>query len=159
VGRILLIIIAALAVLAAVPLLLLSLRGSLAVRRFRRVHGSRGKDLLIVYSASPHWQRYIEEHWLPRWGDRAVVLDWSGRSRWTAVGASEAPPEVQLFRAVSGSREFNPLAVVVPLTGPISVVRFWRAFRDAKHGNEAALRAAEQRLEHTLGPPPQPGAL
>ena len=124
-------------------------RGARAVRRFRAVWGTQGKDLLLVYSNSPHWQSYIETHWLPRWGERAVVLNWSERARWPADS-----PAVRLFRIVGGAREFNPLAVVVPLAGRITVVRFWRAFRDYKHGKDAALRAAEGTLEAALGPPP-----
>src|SRR5918911_507082 len=54
-----------------------------AVRRFRAVWGARGRDLLLVYSNSPNWQPYVEANWLPRWGERAVVLNWSERSRWS----------------------------------------------------------------------------
>lgn len=143
---------AALALLAVGPLAVQSWRIAAAVRRFRAVHGERGRDLLLVYSASPHWQRYVEEEWLPRWSGRAVVLDWSARARWT--GREAERPEVALFRAVAGPREFNPLAVVVPLTGPIRVVRFWRAFRDYKHGNDGALRSAERELSDALWPAP-----
>jgi hypothetical protein len=128
-------------------------RGARAVRRFRAVWGTRGKDLLLVYSNSPHWQHYVETHWLRRWGERAVVLNWSERARWLTADV----PEARLFRVVGGAREFNPLAVVVPAAGPIKVVRFWRAFRDYKHGRDAALRAAEAALDEALGPAP-PGA-
>lgn len=41
-----------------------------AVRRFRAAWEPRGKDLLLVYSNSPHWKAYVEERWLPRWGHR-----------------------------------------------------------------------------------------
>ena len=95
-----------------------------AVRGFRATWGAQRKDVLIVYSNSPHWQRYIEEKWLPRWGHRAVVLNWSERNQWTASGRTE----VALFRAFAGEREFNPLGVVVPHHGKVQVVRFWRAF-------------------------------
>lgn len=81
-----------------------------AVRRFRSIWGIQGKDLLLVYSNSPHWQRHVEENWLPRWGHRVVVLNWSERSKW----ARPARAEVALFRAFAGGREFNPLGIVVP---------------------------------------------
>src|SRR6266404_1245094 len=76
-----------------------------AVRRFRAAWQSQGRDLLLVYSNSPNWKRYVEEKWLPRWGDRAVVLNWSERQNWRR----DLRPEVSLFRAFAGDREFNPL--------------------------------------------------
>jgi hypothetical protein len=117
-----------------------------AVRQFRAVWGTRGKDLLLVYSNSPHWQRYIEETWFPRWGHRAVVLNWSERRNWRRARA-----EVALFRAFAGTREFNPLGIVVPAIGrQADVVRFWLAFREYKHGKDRRLRAAEAELEQYL---------
>jgi hypothetical protein len=118
-----------------------------AIRRFRTVWGTQGKDLLLVYSNSPHWQHYVEATWLPRWGHRAVVLNWSERSQWT----DDSRPEVALFRAFGGGYEFNPLGIVVPKTGrKVHVVRFWRAFRDHKHGKAGPLQAAEAELSRLL---------
>ena len=117
-----------------------------AEAQFRRTYGPSGKDLLLVFSESPNWKSYIEEHWLPRWGERAVLLNWSDRSRW-----SEASPEVAVFRSVAGDREFNPLAVVIPASGGMTVIRFWQAFRDYKHGKDAVLRAKQLQLESALG--------
>ena len=117
-----------------------------ALRQFRRTWRSQGKDLLIVYSDSPHWQSYIRERWLPKWGHRAVVLNWSERQRWRR----SRTPEAALFRAFAGTREFNPLGIVVPERGPASVVRFWLAFRDFKHGREQSLRLKEEELERAL---------
>jgi hypothetical protein len=141
--------VAALLVLWAIGALALKgWRDARAVRRFRAVWGVQGKDLLIVYSNSPNWQSYIESVWLPRWGERAVLLNWSERARWT----EDAPPEVELFRRVGGRTEFNPLAVVVPRRGPVRVIRFWRAFRDFKHDREDTLRSAEEQLARALAP-------
>ena len=118
-----------------------------AVQRFRRSWGKQGKDLLLVYSNSPNWQQYVEENWLPRWGHRAVTLNWSERNEWGKRGA----PEVALFRAFAGCKEFNPLGIVVPPSGSrVHVVRFLHAFRDYKHGNDRRLREAEAELEHYL---------
>jgi hypothetical protein len=113
-----------------------------AAARFRRDWRLHGKDLLLVYSNSPHWQRYVEEHWLPKWGGRAVVLNWSERKTWAQNGSSEA----ELFRIFGGAREFNPLAIVVPPGRAVKVIRFWRAFRDFKHGKDQPLRVAETEL-------------
>lgn len=130
----------------------------LVVHRFRRAFAPAGKDLLLVTSDGPHWKAYVEEHWLPRWGARAVVINWSERSRW-----DRARPEIRLFRQFGGDYEYNPLAILVPPRGRhVHVVRFWQAFRDHKHGKTLTLRAAEAELDALLariGPPaPRPGA-
>jgi hypothetical protein len=155
----LLIVVAAIAVLVAAAYVGDRWRKSRAVHRFRSTWRIHGKDLLLVYSNSPHWQRYVEENWLPKWGHRAVILNWSERSTW----GRSAPAEVALFRAFAGSREFNPLAIVIPPVGrDPHVVRFWRAFRDRKHGKDGLLQAAEAELDRhldtTVAPtrPPQP---
>ncbi|HYN08190.1 MAG TPA: hypothetical protein VES67_12430 [Vicinamibacterales bacterium] len=76
------------------------------------------------------------------------MLNWSERSSWTRP----ARAEVALFRAFAGSQEFNPLGIVVPATGRhVHIVRFWRAFRDYKHGKDRRLRAAETELDRWLG--------
>jgi hypothetical protein len=63
----------------------------------------------------------------------------------------ERRPEVALFRAFAGDREFNPLGIVIPKKGRAArVVRFWRAFREYKHGKDRLLRAAEAELEACL---------
>ena len=149
--RVLLVIVVGLAALVAAVLLLERWREWWATYRFRRLWGRQGKDLLIVYSDSPHWQVYVEEHWLPKWGDRAVVLNWSQRKQW-----KKRQPEVALFHAVAGRTEFNPLGVVVPQRGQRArVVRFWLAFRDFKHGKDRLLRNAEAELVRYLGVPNQ----
>jgi hypothetical protein len=117
-----------------------------ALRQFRRTWRSQGKDLLIVYSDSPHWHDYIRDRWLPKWGERAVVLNWSERKHWRRSRS----PEAAVFRAFAGVREFNPLGIVVPEHGAAVVVRFWRAFRDFKHGKEQSVRLKEEELERAL---------
>ena len=41
-----------------------------------------GRYVLFVYSDSPIWHDYVEEHILPRLGESAIVLNWSQRKRW-----------------------------------------------------------------------------
>jgi len=67
---------------------------------------SRGRDVLFVYSESPIWHNYIERHILPDLGERAVVLNWSQRTRWRLSLARLA------FYRFGGWRAFNPMAVV-----------------------------------------------
>ena len=115
-----------------------------AIAGFRAAHGASGKDVLIVYTDSPHWKEYIETRWLPRWADRAIALN---RSRpW-----KEDQPEARLWRAVAGVAEHTPVVIVVPPHGKVRIVRFWLAFRDFKHGKDRRLREAEARLGRILG--------
>ena len=116
-----------------------------AAQRFRRAYRSLGKDLLLVYSNSPHWQSYVETNWIPRWESRAVILNWSERSKW-----NRNQPEVALFHALASEHEYNPLAIVVPTRGRAIVVRFWKAFRDHKHGKTQKLEQQEAELERLL---------
>ena len=134
----------ALAVALLVVLAVVRIRHRLmAVKQFRQAYGTAGKDLLIVYTASPHWEEYIEREWLPRWGERAVVLN---RSKPWKPNSAEA----NLWFAHRTGREHTPLAVVIPLRGRVKVVRFFKAFRDHKHGKGAALQAKERELEAAL---------
>ncbi|UCD76091.1 MAG: hypothetical protein JSV91_04045 [Phycisphaerales bacterium] len=121
-------------------------RGSWLKRRFRREHGRRGKFILFVYSNSPNWQQYIEENIFPQIGDVSVVLNWSERSKWKL----NDPWEAQILRHWGGDREFNPIAIIIPLRGRVRVVRFWQAFRDYKHGKDSTLRDAEGRMSEAV---------
>ena len=144
---------------------------TLSLRRefSRRRPGKRG---ILVYSNSPNWQRYIEQHWLPALGDTLIVLNWSERATWSR----EHPFEERVFRRFAGDREFNPLAIVfkprprfarlvawlrgardrdiVAMLAPnpqdTEVVRFFQAFRDFKHGKDELLRNNERRMFDAL---------
>ena len=113
-----------------------------------------GKRVLFVYSNSPVWQSYIEDNILPRLPQGSVVLNWSERRRWRWWWLSAAA-----FRFFGGSREFNPLAVVVQPLRWGRTFRFWRAFRDAKHGNQVALRTIEAQFFTHLGLPRRDAAV
>jgi hypothetical protein len=88
----------------------------------------RGRNVLAVYSNSPIWQVWFEQHALPALGSRAVVLNWSERKQWKRSLA------VLLFRVFGGTRNFNPIVIVfTPLRLP-RTFRFYRAFQEFKHG-------------------------
>jgi hypothetical protein len=142
------------ALLLGVGLLVLSILASVgwqqfaiwsAAQRFRREYRSLGKDLLLVYSNSPHWQSYVEANFIPKWKSRAVILNWSERATW-----KRSQPEVALFHALATQRAYNPLAIMVPPGGRPIVVRFWKAFRDHKHGRDRALKEQEAELDRVL---------
>lgn len=120
-------------------------------RRLRSAFEARwsaaGKRGVLVYSNSPHWQRYIEDHWLPRLEPQLVVLNWSEREQWPA----RFPLESEIVRRYLGAAEFNPAAVIFPPGENVRVVRFWQAFRDYRHGKDRALRAGEAELFGHLG--------
>jgi hypothetical protein len=107
-------------------------RRALAARR----RGIRG---LLVYSRSPNWQPYIEEHWLPRIAGAVEVVDWSDRARWR-----KNDHRVRVFETFIRSDEaYNPSAVVFRSTGAPLVFRFYPAFKNAKHGNVEGLKDLE----------------
>lgn len=113
-----------------------------------------GKRVLFVYSNSPLWQSYIEERILPRLPHGSVVLNWSERRRWRWWSLSAT-----VFQFFGGSREFNPLAVVVRPLRWVRVFRFWRAFRDAKHGDRTALHLVETQFFEYLEIPDHDAAV
>jgi hypothetical protein len=98
----------------------------------------RGRDILFVYSDSPIWHDYVEQRLLPPIRDRAVVLNWSQRKRWRFSLARIA------FHHFGGYREFNPLAVVFRPFRRTQKFRFWKPFRDWKHGRPETLRRMEE---------------
>ena len=110
--------------------------------------GWTGRRVLLVYSRSPVWQAYIEANWLPRLENRAIVLDWSNRSTWKFM----RPFAATVFRLWSPGHDFNPSAYLIPTLRPVKHIGFHEAFRDWKHGNTAALEAAEERLFSFLEP-------
>lgn len=105
----------------------------------------RGRDILFVYSDSPIWHDYIEQHVLPHLGGRAVVLNWSQRKRWRFSLARMA---VHHF---GGWRELNPLAVVFRPFRRTLTFRFWQPFRDFKHGHPEALHRMESEFFGLIG--------
>jgi hypothetical protein len=105
----------------------------------------RGRDILFVYSDSPIWHDYIEQHLLPHLRDRAVVLNWSRRRGWRLSLARAA---VHHF---GGWREFNPMAVVFRPFRRTRTFRFLQPFRDFKHGHPKALHHMESELFGLIG--------
>ena len=104
-----------------------------------------------MYTDSPRWKEHIESRWVERWRNRTVTLNRS--HPW-----SRKQPEAALWLAVAGIVEHTPLAIVVPATGKFRVIRFFRAFKDLKHGKDARLHAAEEELESAMEGSPIPGA-
>jgi hypothetical protein len=105
---------------------------------------TRGRYALVVYSNSPIWKAYFEEHVLPAVGSRGVVLNWSERTRWSYSLA------VTLFRFFGGTRQFNPLAIVFrPFSWPRRF-RFYGPFQAFKHGRPDTVEDMRRDLLHVL---------
>ena len=151
VWRLLLGVLVVAALLLILPLLVIALGvgssyGVYLRLRFRRRWGP-ARRVILVYSDSPHWKRHIETHWLPHLREHAVVLNWSERSAWERSHRLEAA----VFRHYAGTREFNPVAIVLSGWQPAEVIRFWQPFRDFRHNRPGPLRQAEARLGDLLG--------
>jgi hypothetical protein len=105
----------------------------------------RGKDVLFVYSDSPIWREYIATQVLPLVHERAIVLNWSERKRW-----SRWPLSVAVFHHFGGAGDFNPLVVVFGPLRLARVFRFWSAFNDWKRGYKEPVEKLRQELFASL---------
>ena len=106
---------------------------------------SRGINVLLVYSDSPIWHDYIEGDFLPKLPHSTIVLNWSQRRQWRWFSLP-----FMAFRFFCGTREFNPMLVVFRPFHWAKSFRFWRAFKDYKHGKHAPLEAIQQEVVQYL---------
>jgi hypothetical protein len=105
----------------------------------------RGRRVLFVYSDSPRWKTYLDEHVVPYLPKTAVVLNWSERARWSRRSLG-----VWVFCVWRGERDFNPLAIVVRAWPTPRVFRFGSAFDELERGRREPLRAVEAAFWSTL---------
>jgi hypothetical protein len=105
----------------------------------------KGKDILFVYSDSPIWHEYMTTEILPLVEGRAVVLNWSERSKWPLWSLG-----VSVFYRFGGGRDFNPLVVLFRPLRRARTFRFWPAFKDWKHGYREPVERLRQELLSAL---------
>ena len=105
----------------------------------------RGRDILFVYSDSPIWHDYIEQHILPDLGERAAVINWSQRTQWRLSLARMA------FYHFGGWRAFNPMAVVFRPFRRTRTFLFLQPFRDFRHGHPESLHRMESEFFGLIG--------
>jgi len=89
----------------------------------------RGKDVLFVFSDSPIWRDYMTQQVLPMVQERAVVVNWSERSRWPKLWFP-----AHVLRTFGGATEFNPLVIVFRPFRRVQLFRFWQPFKEWKRG-------------------------
>jgi hypothetical protein len=105
----------------------------------------RGKDILLVYSDSQIWQEYMTTQILPLVRERAIVLNWSHRSKWPRWSFP-----VYVFRSIGGRQNFNPMvALFRPFRGA-TVFRFFAAFKDWKRGQAESVEQQRRDLMRAL---------
>lgn len=101
----------------------------------------RGKDILFVYSDSPIRHEYMATQVLPLVQERAVVLNWSERKKWSRWSLG-----VAVFHHFGGAGDFNPLVVLFQPLRLARVFRFWSAFKDWKRGYKEPVERLRQEL-------------
>jgi hypothetical protein len=126
--------------IVALPIIILALmvHALRAVLIYLVVWLFRSPYVLFVYSDSPLWQSYIEEHIIPKLPRRSVVLNWSERRNWKWWWLSSL-----CFAFFGGRKMFNPLGIVIYPFQRARTFRFFQAFRDFKQGNRARLIQVE----------------
>jgi hypothetical protein len=77
--------------------------------------------------------------------DRAVVLNWSERSKWSSWSL-----RVSAFHAFGGGREFNPLVAKFQLFRKVKILRYWPAFQDWKQGYTEPVERLSDELSSML---------
>jgi hypothetical protein len=105
----------------------------------------KGKDTLFVYSDSPIWHDYMTQQVLPLVKNRAIILNWSERSKWRKWRLTQ-----QVFYSFGGRREFNPMVIIFRPIRRAKVFRFWSAFKDWKHGHAENVEGLRNRLRTSL---------
>ena len=129
------------AAIALVVVITRELRGRTLLAECRRAFAPRGVHFLVVHSDSPVWNAHIRDRWLPRFGQTAVLLNWTDRARW------KRSLEVRLFNHfIKSPRNFTPAVLVLRGSERPLVFRFFYAFQQAQHGRIEYLNKLEAEL-------------
>jgi hypothetical protein len=133
-------------ILFIIPLLFVfGIKNLLARIKFLSFIREQKKQIIFVYSNSPHWKTYIEENYFPLLTGRAFTLNWSERATW-----DEKEWPVKAVKYWGGDREFNPMAIVYINFFKIKVIRFFSAFNDYKFGRTTQLKKAEDEFFNAI---------
>ena len=102
---------------------------------------------MFIYSDSPHWKDYIEENILPKLGSRCKTFKWSKR-RYINIGDKL---DNLIFYHWGGYTDFNPMAIIYISFFNIKTVRFYKAFREYKHGKDRLLNERLEEFSNIVG--------
>lgn len=105
----------------------------------------KGKDVLLVHSDSPIWHDYMRTQVIPLVQNRAVILNWSERQKWSKWSFS-----VHVFRSFGGTNEFNPMVALFRPFRRARLFRFWSAFKDWKRGDTEPVTRLREELSQSL---------
>lgn len=108
--------------------------GQLLRLLFWAFYCTRGTNVLFVYSDSPVWKEYLENNIIPELPRTALKLNWSERKKWKQVSLL-----VLIFKHYGGSKEYNPLGIILRPFKKTKIYRFWKPFKDFKHGKAVGL--------------------
>jgi len=100
--------------------------------------------VLFVYSDSPIWKDYMEREIIPHIKENAIILNWSARKSW------KQSLSIFVFRYFGGSRNFNPIGIVIRPFQPAKTYRFYQAFKKFKHGNPTEVEEIKNSLFRDL---------
>jgi hypothetical protein len=138
---------------AGVPLILVIVfwaKGKLLLTAAQQKCKSERLFGILATSDSPNWKDYIEQNWIAKFGGHFITVNCSEYGSWK--GSLEA----RIYSHYLGepedsySRNFCPAIILFRgLRRPL-LYRFYYAFRDAKHGNRAALEELERHLDLEL---------
>lgn len=95
---------------------------------------TRGARVLFIYSDSPVWKEYVEGNIFPELPETAIKLNWSERRNWKGGSLP-----VLIFKHYGGSREFNPMGIIVRPFRRTKLYRFWKPFKEFQHGKVHSL--------------------
>ena len=99
---------------------------------------TRRTNVLFVYSDSPIWKDYLEQHVIPHLPDSSIRLNWSERAKWNRISLP-----VRVFRHFGGDEAYNPMVVIFRPFRMTKIFRFWPPFMDYKHGKPEALEVLQ----------------
>ena len=105
----------------------------------------RGKDVLYISSDGPIWKEYMETEVVPLVAQRAIVLNWSGRSGWPKWSFA-----ARVFRTFGRGRDFNPMVVLFRPFRSAKVFRFLPALQEWKHGDRIRVEQLRRDLNQAL---------
>tara|TARA_R110002072_G_scaffold20841_7_gene75247 strand:+ start:3729 stop:4193 length:465 start_codon:yes stop_codon:yes gene_type:complete len=127
-------------VIALIPVFLLIFIYSILLKVYIRirlwVEWPKGTYVLFAYSESENWSDYIEENILPRIAAHSRVINRTIDQNWKQKYRREKQA-IEYWASLN----INPVAIVFRAWRPATVIPFYEAFRDLKHGKENAINA------------------